>query len=347
MLSRVANSVYWMSRYIERVENYARLVSANINLSYDLPGILSENWSSLLKATGDKETYLEHYTEEDKEKIIDFITFDVLNQNSIFNSLSYARENARTIRETLPKEIWEHLNGFYLNFKSSNIKSSREIDNIDLFYENIKEECQLFTGMIEATLTRNEAYYFASLGRFIERADKTSRFLDIGYFNFKVKSDTKISNPQDLLAWSAVLKSVSAFNMYRQQYKSLNPESIIEFLIKDRDFPRAICFSIKKAEYSLYRIGGVRPQDSYSNLAEKAITQLKHEIDFSKVCSTILNEFFSYIKTSNGKSTSFALTLVESNAKNPSLITSSNGVLYFIFLCKIGFPYPELPIIIN
>ena len=297
MLSRVANSVYWMSRYIERVENYARLVSANINLSYDLPGILSENWSSLLEATGDKETYLKHYNQEDKERIIDFITFDVLNPNSILNALSFARENARTIRETLPKEIWEHLNGFYLNFKTSASKSYREIDNIDQFYENIKEECQLFTGMIEATLTRNEAYYFASLGRFVERADKTSRFLDIGYFNFKVKSDNKISNPQDLLVWSAVLKSVSAFNMYRQQYKSLNPESIIEFLIKDRNFPRAICFSIKKAEYSLYRIGGVRPQDSYSNLAEKAISQLKHEIDFTETDEIVKGGLHKYLNT--------------------------------------------------
>jgi uncharacterized alpha-E superfamily protein len=143
--------------------------------------------------------------------------------------------------------------------------------------------------MIDGTLLRDEAYYFANMGKFLERADKTSRFLDIGYFNFKSVSDIKTVNPQDLLVWSAVLKSVSAFNMYRQQYKSLRQENIIEFLIKDRDFPRAICHSIKKAEYAIYRISGTRPQDSYSNQAEKAITQLKHEIDFTET-----NEIIKY-----------------------------------------------------
>jgi uncharacterized alpha-E superfamily protein len=281
MLSRVANSIYWMSRYIERIENYARLMSVNINLSYDLPGILAEHWTSLLEATGDKDQYDQFYPEEDKDKIIDFITFDKRNANSLFNLLEYSRENARTIRETLPKEIWEHLNGFYLNFKESTTNKKQVEIDIQAFYGKIKEECQLFNGMIEATLTRNEAYYFSSLGRFLERADKTSRFLDIGYFNFSGASSKKSADPQDLLVWSTVLKSASAFNMYRQQYKNLKQDSIIEFLIKDRDFPRAIFYCIKKAEYSLYRIGGVRPQDSYSNVAERAISKLKNEIDFT------------------------------------------------------------------
>jgi uncharacterized alpha-E superfamily protein len=295
MLSRVANSIYWMSRYIERVENYSRLVSVNVNLSYDLPSILAEHWSSLLEATGDKDVYDRYYSTEDKDRIIDFITFDILNPNSIYNLLGYARENARTIRETLPKEIWEHLNKFYLAFKENATRPNREIYDITHFYEKLKEECELFTGMIEATLTRKEAYYFASLGRFIERADKTSRFLDISYFNFGIKSAKAIVNPQDLLVWSTVLKSASALNMYRQQYKSLNPESIVEFLIKDRDFPRAICFSVKKAEYSLYRISGTRPQDSYSNQAEKAISQLKHEIDFTETADIINYGLHSYL----------------------------------------------------
>jgi uncharacterized alpha-E superfamily protein len=295
MLSRVANSIYWMNRYIERVENYARFVSVNINLSYDMPGLVKDHWLSLLEASGDKATYDFHYQSADKDKIIDFITFDIINSNSIYNVLGNARENARTIRETLPKEVWEHLNKFYLTFKDVAIKKNHEIEDITRFFENIKEQCQLFTGMVEATLTRNEAYYFATLGRFLERADKTSRFLDIGYFNFNAEADPKTANPQDLLTWSTVLKSVSAFNMYRQQYKNLKQESIIEFLIKDRDFPRAINFSIKKAEYALYRISGGRPQDSYSNPAEKAVSELKHKLDFTETSEIIKFGLHDYL----------------------------------------------------
>jgi uncharacterized alpha-E superfamily protein len=289
MLSRVANSIYWMNRYIERVENYARFVSVNINLSYDLPGMISEQWGLLLEATHDRETFDKLYPEETEDKIIYFITFDPQNPNSIYNILGNARENARTVKETLPKEIWEHLNSFYLSFKQFSTNKKLDFEELPKFYENIKQQCQLFAGMIDGTLLRDEAYYFANMGKFLERADKTSRFLDIGYFNFKSVSDIKTVNPQDLLVWSAVLKSVSAFNMYRQQYKSLRQENIIEFLIKDRDFPRAICHSIKKAEYAIYRISGTRPQDSYSNQAEKAITQLKHEIDFTET-----NEIIKY-----------------------------------------------------
>jgi uncharacterized alpha-E superfamily protein len=302
MLSRVANSIYWMNRYIERVENYARLVSVNINLSYDLPGVISQHWGLLLEATHDKTKYDELYPSESEEQIINFITFDPLNPNSIFKVLGNARENARTVKETLPKEIWEHLNAFYLDFKSYSSKKSTGNDHLPRFYENIKQQCQLFSGMIEGTLSRDEAYYFANMGKFLERADKTSRFLDIGYFNFKSMSDSKSVNSQDLLIWSSVLKSVSAFNMYRQRYKSLKQDNIIEFLIKDRDFPRAIGHSIKKAEYAIYRISGARPQDSYSNSAEKAVTQLKHEIDFTETNEIIkigLHKFLNNFQIEN------------------------------------------------
>jgi uncharacterized alpha-E superfamily protein len=302
MLSRVANSIYWMNRYIERVENYARFVSVNINLSYDLPGMISEQWGLLLEATHDKATYDKLYSEETEDKIIYFITFDPLNPNSIYNTLGNARENARTVKETLPKEIWEHLNSFYLSFKQFSTNKKLDFEELPKFYENIKQQCQLFAGMIDGTLQRDEAYYFANMGKFLERADKTSRFLDIGYFNFQSISDVKTVNPQDLLVWSAVLKSVSAFNMYRQQYKSLKQENIIEFLIKDRDFPRAICHSIKKAEYAIYRISGTRPQDSYSNEAEKAVTQLKHEIDFTETGEIIkygLHKFLNNFQVKN------------------------------------------------
>lgn len=301
MLSRVANSIYWMSRYIERAENYARFVSVNINLSYELPGIISQQWTLLLDATHDKDVYESLYNIQDQNLIIDFLTFDKLNPNSLINILNHARENARTVKEALPKEIWEHLNRLYLELNRSKKPST---DQLPAFYENIKQKCQLFFGMLDGTLSRNEAHYFANLGKFLERADKTSRFLDIGYFNFSAVTKDKAANPQDLLIWSAVLRSVSALNMYRQKYKSLNQEHIIEFLIKDREFPRAICHCIKKAEYSLYRISGSRPQDSYSNEAEKQISLVKNMIDFTEIQDIVdqsLHIFLNEFQTKNNE----------------------------------------------
>jgi uncharacterized alpha-E superfamily protein len=295
MLSRVANSIYWMNRYIERVENYARFMSVNINLSYDVPGLFADKWDSILTSTGDYESFRMCYDRADKDKIVDFMTFDLRNPNSMFRSLGEARENARTIRETLPKEVWEHLNSFYLEVKTFSEKKDREIDNSNDFYEYIKKGCQLFFGMMDATYTRNEGYQFASLGKFLERADKTSRFLDIRYFQFDAASEIKTPTPQELLIWSAVLKSVSALNMYRQQYKTLKPQFIIELLIKDRDFPRAICYCIKKAEYALYRISGYRPQDSYSNSAEKEISKLKCDIDFTETSDILAKGIHKYL----------------------------------------------------
>ena len=290
--------MYWMGRYIERVDNYARFMSVNINLSYDLPGGITDHWKILLEATYDKPVYDTLYEDASEEKIIDFITFDPRNPNSIYSVLGNARENVRTVKEVVPKEFWESLNTFYLRFRNYTINSHHDRESLMEFYDGIKQQCHYLTGMLDACLTRNEAYYFFMMGRFIERADKTSRFLDIGYFNFKTVADPKDVNSQDLLIWTAVLKSVSAFNMYRQQYKRLRQDHIIEFLIKDRYFPRAICHSVKKAEYALYRISGSRPQNGYSNPAEKCISELNHRIDFTETSEiiriglhTFLNDF--------------------------------------------------------
>ncbi len=304
MLSRVANSVYWMGRYVERIENYARFMSVNINLSYDLPEGISDHWNLLLEATHDKHMYDNIYGEDSEEQIIDFITFDSLNPNSIYSMLGNARENVRTVKEVVPKEFWESINKFYLRFKNYTFNSHHDMATMMEFYDGIKQQCQFLTGMLDACLTRNEVYYFFILGKFLERADKTSRFLDIGYFNNKSVAESKISNSQDLIIWSSVLKSVSAFNMYRQQYKSLKYENIIEFLIKDRNFPRAICHSVKKAEYALYKISGSRPQNGYRNRAEKNISELNHVIDFTETEEIIkigLHKFLNEFQIKNNK----------------------------------------------
>ena len=278
MLSRVADSIYWVNRYMERIENYARFISVNIHLSLEAPGLFSEDWRALLAATADESLYHTFYDSPERESVIHFLTFDPRNPNAIFSCLSAARENARTIREALPKELWEHLNGFYLQIKEASQRGSLW-ESPEHFFEQVKKGVQLFWGMVDSTLSRQEGYYFGHLGRYLERGDKTSRFLDIKYFTAHRGSMTS-AQPQDLLIWSSVLKSVSAYNMYRQQYKSVDPEHLVAFLVTDKSFPRSILYCVREAERALYAISGQRMEDGYSNEAERALGKLRHEIEY-------------------------------------------------------------------
>jgi uncharacterized alpha-E superfamily protein len=253
MLSRVANSIYWMSRYLERAENYARLLGANINLSQDLPHHTENQWKNLLVATRDLGNYHVQYDNIDTDSVLNYMTFESKNPFSIYNSLVFARENARSIKEILPKEVWEHINTFYHEYSNLS-KTDISVDNakIQAVYEQVKMSCHTFFGIVDCTLSRNDAYYFLSLGKFIERADKTSRFLDIG----RMHDTSKVKwNVEDLLIWSTVLKSVSALNMYRQQYKNLDRQNILQFLLKDTQFPRSLSFCLFKTLNALEKIG--------------------------------------------------------------------------------------------
>lgn len=282
MLSRVADSIYWISRYVERAENYARFVSVNLNLTLDAPGLLTEQWEPIIIATADNFGFYEHYQQATRDNVIDYLTFDKQNPNSIYSCLAYARENARTIRESITKEMWEHLNSFYLKVRDTASTKEWDVEDLQHFFEEIKMGCQLFWGIVDSTVTRNEGFHFGRLGRFIERADKTTRFLDVQYFTL-LPDNEAVMSPQRLLIWTSVLKSSSAFNMYRQQYRVMNPSHIVEFLILDKLFPRSVYYCLRQAELSAYEISGRKMTDGYSNLAEKQLSRLRNEVEFTEI----------------------------------------------------------------
>ncbi|MBN8826822.1 MULTISPECIES: alpha-E domain-containing protein [unclassified Spirosoma] len=294
MLSRVANSVYWMHRYIERAENYARFMSVNFNLALDLPPNVDQQWEPLLTATADKDSFKKYYSEPTRENVIHFMTFDKRNPNSIVSCLSDARENARTIREVISKEMWEHLNTFYLMVRDTSPKQQWEQTQTQNFFTEIRNSIQLFYGIIDATITRNEAWHFGRLGRFLERADKTSRFLDVKYFTLLPEIEL-VGSTIDLMIWSAVLKSVSAYNMHRQQYRSLTPASIVEFLILDKMFPRAVAHCIRQAELSLYEISGNNITQGFGNSAERMLSKLRTDIEFTETADIFKTGLHQYL----------------------------------------------------
>jgi uncharacterized alpha-E superfamily protein len=294
MLSRVANSIYWMNRYIERAENYARFVSVNFNLALDLPPNIAQQWEPLLIATADSFLFYRYFDEPTRENVIEFMAFDKRNPNSIVSCLSQARENARTVRDTISKEMWEHLNQFYLMVRDAGDQPDR--NQPQDFFADVRNGTQLFYGIIDATITRNEAWHFGRVGRFTERADKTTRFLDVKYFTLLAETDP-VGSTLDLMLWSAVLKSVSAYNMYRQQYRTLTPAGIVAFLILDKLFPRAAAHCIRQAELSLYEISGNNPANSFGNEAEKAISKLRAEMEFTDPADIFKTGLHQYLDT--------------------------------------------------
>ena len=293
MLSRVANTVYWMHRYIERAENYARFMSVNFNLALDLPPNVTQQWEPLLIATADNELFAKYYQYPTRENVIQFMTFDKRNPNSIVACLSEARENARTIREVISKEMWEHLNQFYLMVRDTKPEQWDQ-NQTQHFFAEIRNSTQLFYGIIDATITRNEAWHFGRVGRFLERADKTSRFLDVKYFTLLPQIEA-VGSTIDLMIWSAVLKSVSAYNMHRQQYRSLTPASIVSFLILDKMFPRAAAHCIRQAELSLYEISGNNITNGFGNSAERALSRLRSEIEFTETADIFATGLHQYL----------------------------------------------------
>lgn len=262
---------------MERVENYARFVGVNFNLALDLPPTVNEQWEPLLVATADHTLFFNYYDKANREDVINFMTFDKRNPNSILSCLSAARENARTIRETITKEMWESINALYLKLRNASPDTHSE--KMQDFFEDIKANCQFYHGIVDSTFTRNEAWHFGRLGRHLERADKSSRFLDVKYYT---QQEDNPNSTLDLILWTAVLKSVSAYNMYRQTHKALTPFNVVSFLILDRYFPRSITYSLIQSELSIYAIAGSSPDKGATNPAEKLLSKLRSEIEYTE-----------------------------------------------------------------
>ncbi len=281
MLSRVANSIYWMNRYIERAENYARLINVNLNISLDLPSGLNEQWLPLVLTTGDEHAFWERYEEATKNNVLDFMVADVSNPNSILSCLKTARENARTVRESISIEMWEHINRTYHFVLEAVGQHDWKRLNAASFFNEVRRSCQLFLGIVDTTISRTEGWHFGTIGHFIERADKTSRFLDMKYFI--LLPDVKdVGSTIDLMQWTSILKSASAYQMYRRQYSKITPADIAQFLIFNQEFPRSIRFSLMQAESSLHAITGT-PLSTFSNSAEKKLGQLRSELEYTDI----------------------------------------------------------------
>lgn len=291
MLSRVAESIYWMSRYIERAENVARFIDVNMHLNLDLPINVGGQWEPLVQITGDFPQFSEKYGEADEERVIQFLTFDTDNPNSIVSSVSRARENARTVREVISSEMWEHVNKFYLWLKDA-ADSGMAMDAPHDFFTAVKQASHLYNGVTDATLSHGEAWHFHRLGCLLERADKTARLVDVKYY-ILLPNAADVGSPFDNIQWSALLKSASALEMYRKRWKRITHNRVIEFLLLDRDLPRAVHYCLIRMQYSLHEITGA-PSGSFTNPAERKLGKLCTQFGYTQYDEIIkagLHEF--------------------------------------------------------
>jgi uncharacterized alpha-E superfamily protein len=295
LLSRVADSVYWMGRYIERAENVARFIDVNQNLMLDLPRGFGEQWQPIVDTTGDRAAFLERYEEATQSNVVQFLAFDLKNPNSINSCVLAARENARSVRETISSEMWEQINSLYLLVAGEGRKA--EAERMPEFCRQVRMACHLFQGVQHSTMSHNEAWHFIRLGTSLERADKTTRILDVKYF-ILLPSVTDVGTPYDDIQWGAVLKSVSGFEMYRKCFGRILPERVVEFLLLDDEFPRAVRYCIGLADNSLRAITGTRA-GSFSCAAEQRLGLLRSELDYAQVepiLRTGLHEFFDALQ---------------------------------------------------
>ena len=289
MLSRVANSLYWMGRYLERADNVARFIDVTSRLILDMGWENdSTQWEPLVRASGDDSDFITRYATFDEKNVVTFLTFDTDNPNAILSCVQQLRENARTVREIISSELWESINRLY-HFVE---KHSRKRQNEDLqdFFIAIHDANHQISGLIENTMSHGEGWHFLQLGRFLERADKTARMLDVKYFLLLPNPD-EADSPYDAVQWGAVLKSVSGFEMYCKQFHRTNYRDVTHFLVLDPQFPRAMKFCIHKVAASLQSITMLIGVNSPATTRVNVLTDILDKADTSHILGEGLHEF--------------------------------------------------------
>ncbi len=275
MLSRVAENIYWLARYIERAENTARLIRVNSHLVLDTPRGITPGWQPLVEITGLNAAFYAVDREPNERNIVRFLIGDQNNPGSILSSLAAARENCRTVREALPRTSWETLNELYL-FAKENVASGLTKGGRDDFLERIVAGSQGLTGLLGSVMYRDVAWQFSRVGRNLERADMTTRIIDVRSTDL-FPDDLLESRSLDTLQWISVLRSLSGYQAYRRHVAiRVSRSDVLGFLFHDDAFPRSIMHCLDAVEQSLEELGN-------SGAAMRATQALKRKLRSTKV----------------------------------------------------------------
>lgn len=248
MLARLADHLYWHGRYLERAEGLARLINVNAHLNLDLPGTIAPGWEPLVRITGNEALFGQFYGEDVGERqVAKFLIADERNPGSVRSTLALARENMRAARDVLPREVWEQMNGLYLRISeqiSGNLSKRRRHETLnDLILGS-----QQIAGMLMGTMSQDHAYDFILIGRYLERADVTTRILDVRADDLLPEQAEDVPAFESI-QWMSVLKSLTGYQMYRRHVRlRVAGPDVLRFLLRDRLFPRSVMFCLKAME---------------------------------------------------------------------------------------------------
>jgi uncharacterized alpha-E superfamily protein len=279
MLSRVAESLYWMSRYLERAEHTARLLDLNLNLMLDqAPDPDGLRWPRLLESV---KVVLPAGAKTDAYSVAQVLTFDAKNKASIIACMNAARENARQVREQISSEMWEELNRLFLRIKRAGAgKKWRATPH--LFFRGVKDGAHLFQGITDSTLSHSEGWHFIQAGRFIERASATAALLEAHVGELFQPSNSE-SERSDYLNMVGLLKSCTAFEAYCKVYTAdLNPERIAEFLLLNSEFPRSVRFAAEMIQAALNAIAELA-ETRKNGRANRLAGRLRAALSFGQI----------------------------------------------------------------
>lgn len=289
MLSRVVETLYWTSRYIERAENVARLINVNNLLLMDLPKGVSTGWEPIIDIIGSRDVYLQSHKDFSDRSAIKFLMVGSKNTSSIVTSLTLARENARTVRDVLPRSVWEGINSLS-NYVKDNQNEGLSKRGRFAFLKYVIEHAHTISGALEATCNHDQSYMFMRFGSVLERADMTTRILDVRSANL---IETATDRPFESIQWISVLRSLSGYQMYRQQMGvRVNQADVIEFMLHSEVFARSVLFCL----YEMQRFIEPIPNSKQINLVIQDVIKDLTTTDVRSLKNGLLHEFLDQIQ---------------------------------------------------
>jgi uncharacterized alpha-E superfamily protein len=274
MLSRVADSLHWMSRYIERADGILRMLKINYASSQD--DLHEFSWTPVLKIF----TYLEEEqyaaVGNESRKVLQYMVTDKDNPNSVLNIITKARENARSVQDHITKELWQCLNDFYHAVRDERLTEELNLEDPVSVLDQLIRHGVLYYGTIDITMARGEGYTFINMGKFLERATQSADILDVKFSDVDYEIDTA-----DTTYWKYLLMSISGYELYLKTYRSgFEARNVVEQIVLNKDFPRSILYSINQLQRYYTRLKSDRNPESYQKI-EFLVGRLKSRVNYS------------------------------------------------------------------
>lgn len=296
MLSRVAENLYWLGRYIERAENTARLVNVNGHLLLDLPKGTATGWQPLITITGSEETFLAQFDNFDERSVVRFLVAEPRNMGSINTSLMAARENARTMRDIIPREAWERINELVL-FAREQSASGVSKRGRHAYLSHIITGSQTIAGVLAGVMNSGPGYDFLLIGRNLERADMTTRIIDVRSASL-IPDEPSTLRPFETIQWMSVLKSLTAYQMYRITMQSrVRRADVLTFLLQDNNFPRSVYRCIQDAERAMNEL----PRNEAPLRTLGRLARLVSGVEPGKLSQAALHEHLDQLQVELGQ----------------------------------------------